>query len=142
VRILFVEFDPDRQMKRLMTERPESVSDLLNARFVADGRVRIRRARLRFGRVFAAIAVNVVEMFGLGVIWLEFIVADRPRGRNAAVMLQFAEILAAQSQQGRAVKFRQTADEIMLTRFEFVAFFVEPVFGVVVAAFEDDGLRA
>ena len=49
----------------------EVVAQLLDARLVADRRVRIRAARRRLGRILAALAVHLVEVLGLGVVRLE-----------------------------------------------------------------------
>jgi hypothetical protein len=43
----------------------------LNPRLVADRRMRKRPARPRLGRIFATIAMHMVETFGLGIVRFE-----------------------------------------------------------------------
>ena len=70
----------------------------MNARFMADRRMRIRRARRRLGRIFAAIAVHVIKPFRFGVIRLYVGVTNGPCRREAAVMANFAKIFLAQAE--------------------------------------------
>ena len=62
------------------SEPGEIIAQVLDARLVTNRRMRIRRARTGIGRIFAALAVNVIELFGLSVVGLEVIVCNRPRG--------------------------------------------------------------
>src|SRR5437763_16021877 len=99
---------------------------LVDLRFVADRRVRIRRARPRLQRVLAALAMNVEQLFGLGVVGLEYFVAQGPGGRHAAGMLDLAEIALAQAQESAAVNLAVAADEVMQRGAEALALRVGP----------------
>ena len=58
-------------------------------------------------------AVDLVELLGLGVVGLEHVVADRPRGRDPAVVLELAEVALPQPVQRGAVELRRAADEVV-----------------------------
>src|SRR5688572_24325030 len=125
-RILFIDPDPQRDVKRLQTHPFEIVVEMLYALFVTYCRILVRRAGPRVGRVLAAIAVHLIEMFGLGVIRLQLVVADGPRGRDAAVMTNLAKVFLAEAKERRAVEFRVAADEIIRMRMELFAVNVAP----------------
>ena len=72
------------------------------------------------------LAVHVVELLGLGVVWLEIVVAERPGGRDPAVMPDLAEILPAQPEQRRAVHLGVAADVVMYPGMERRAVAVVP----------------
>ena len=74
----------------------EIVVQLLDARLVADGGMRIGRAGWRFGRVFAALSVHVIHLLGLGVVGLQLVIGDWPGRREAAVVLDLAEVFLAE----------------------------------------------
>ena len=84
MRILLVQHDAERHVKRPEPSLDQVVVQLLDARLVADRRIRVRRARPGIGGIDAAFAVNMVQVLGLGVIRLQLVVADRPRRRDAA----------------------------------------------------------
>ena len=111
----------------------------MNARFMADRRMRIRRARRRLGRIFAAVAVHVIKLFRLGVVGLHVIVSNGPCRREAAVMADFTKIFFAQTEQRRAVEFGIAADVIVGVRMKFVAVFVMPHLFGLIFTFEVDG---
>src|ERR671923_1774304 len=70
VGVLFIEHDTERRMKRPQAKTGEIVTELLHARLVADRRMRIRSAGWRFSGILAPLAVDMVELLGLGVIRL------------------------------------------------------------------------
>jgi hypothetical protein len=105
----------------------EVVGELLDARLVRDRGERERRGARRLGRVFARLAVHEVELLGLGVVRLELVVGDRPRGRHAAVVADLSEVLLAQPEQDRAVELGVAADEVLLVRRERRAVLVVPL---------------
>jgi hypothetical protein len=78
---------------------------LLNAGFVCEGGILVGRGGFRFGGIFAAIAMHVVQVLRLRVIAFEVLVADRPFRGDSAVMLHLAEILRPHTQQRRAINF-------------------------------------
>ena len=85
------------------------VGELLDARLVADRGERVGRRRGRLGRILAARAVDLVELLGERVVGLHLVVGDRPRGRDAVVVAQLAEVLRAQAVQRGAVELRGAA---------------------------------
>ena len=137
-----VEHDPARRVERVVAGGGEGVRELLDARLVRDGRERIRRARRRLGRILAARAVHLVELLGLRVVRLQLVVGDRPRGRDAVVVAQLAEVLGAQAVERRAVELGRTADEVVDLRLERLAARVVPRVGRDVAVVDEHGLGA
>src|ERR1043166_2662930 len=87
-----------------------------------------RRAGGRLGGVFAAGAVHLVHLFGLGVIGLHVFVADGPGGRDAVVVLNLAEVFLAQAVERRAIHLGGAADEVMETGLEGFPRLVVPGF--------------
>ena len=79
----FVEQDPARCVERVVPAVLQVVDELLDARLVRHGRPRVLLAPVPLGRVFAVIAVHLVEPLRLGVVGLEVVVRDRPRRRHA-----------------------------------------------------------
>ena len=67
-------------MERAQTHAAEVVGELLDARLVADRRVRVRGGRRRLSRIAATLAVDLVQPLGLAVVRLEVGVRDRPGG--------------------------------------------------------------
>ena len=67
-------------MERLNAHRRKIIGEMLNPRFMADGRMRKVGTRPWLGRVFAASSVNVIQLLGLGIKRLELVVRDRPAG--------------------------------------------------------------
>ena len=106
-----------------------SSRELLDPRLVGDRRVRVRRARRRLGRVLAAVAVHLVELLGQRVVRLDLVVGDRPRGRDAVVVAELAEVLLAQPVERRAVQLGRAADEVVDTGLERLALVVVPGVG-------------
>src|SRR5262249_57941949 len=76
-------------------------------------RRRVGPAGGRVGRIRPMLAMDVIEPLGLAVIGLEIVVADRPGGRDPAMVPDLAEILLAQAEQRGAVEFGVAADVIM-----------------------------
>jgi hypothetical protein len=105
----------------MVAGRHEIVEQFLDARFVGDRRRRILSARRRLGGIAAVLATHLIKVLGLCVIGLEFVVTDRPRGRNAVVMLDLSEILLAQAIQHRAEQLGGSSNEIMHLRLERLA---------------------
>ena len=127
-RVRFIEQNAGRRERRMIAGALQIVGQFLDARLVADGRKRIRRARRRIGRIIAALAVDVVKFFRLRVIRLQFVVADRPVRRHAIGGAMRGEILFAQSKQRRAIHLGRAADKIMHARLK--RFFVLVIPGV------------
>src|SRR6266576_6063386 len=86
LRILLVEHDPDWNVEGLQAGAREVIRQLLNTWLVADGRPGIRSLGRRFRWILAAITMHLIKILGLRVIRLQFVITDRPRRRNAAVV--------------------------------------------------------
>ena len=121
----------------MVAERGEVVGQLLDARLVRDRRERVRRAGGRLGRVLAAGAVHLVVALGERVVRLHLVVGDRPRGRDAVVVAQLAEVLCPQPVQRRPVHLRGAADEVVHLRRKHLAILVVPHVGRHVAAVDE-----
>ncbi len=76
--VRLVEHDPARRVEGVVTRRHEIVRELLDARLVRDGRVRVRGARRRLRRVLAAGAVHLVQLLGERVVRLQLVVGNGP----------------------------------------------------------------
>src|SRR5262249_28317964 len=126
LRILFVDLQAEWCVKWLQSEAFEIVAQLLDARLVTDGRMWIRAAGLWFGRIFAPLAVHVIEALGFEVVRLEVVIGDRPRRRDSTKVADFAEIFLAQTKESRAVEFRVPADVVIRVRMERFAVLVAP----------------
>src|SRR5436190_18020551 len=64
---LFIEHDTERRVKRPQAKTGEVVTELLQARLVADRRMRIRGAGWRFRGILPPLAMDLVELLGSGV---------------------------------------------------------------------------
>src|SRR4051812_32623531 len=69
-RILLIEHDAERGVKRPQSSAAEVVAQLLDARLVSHRGMRIGTLRSGIGGIFAAISVHVILMLGLAVIGL------------------------------------------------------------------------
>src|ERR1700683_4182059 len=140
--VRFVEQDAGGRVERMIPGAGQVVGKLLDARLMRDRRVGIRRACGRLRRVLSAFAVYLVEILGLRVIRLHILITDRPRGRNAVVMREAAEVLLAQAKQRRTVHFRRPADIMIRARLELLPILVAPKTLRYIAAFHEDLLGA
>ena len=87
----------------------------------------------------AEVAVDVEEFFGAGVVRLHVGIGDGPGGRDAALVLDLAEVFGAHAEERGAVDFGLTTDVVGLLRVEGLVVLVVPGFGGVVAVVEEDG---
>ena len=120
-------------MKRGMPKFDEVVVQFLNARLVANGRVRKRVGIGWLSWVLATIAVNLVHLFRLQIIRCKIFVCDGPSGRDATSMLDFTEVFFPKSEQCGAVEFCVPADVVICTRVKSVAVFIQPLILCVIA---------
>src|SRR5262249_46715234 len=109
LRILLIEEHTHRQVKWLVAEFLEIVTQLLNAQFMADRWKSVWFAGGWFCRIFSANTMNVIQIFGFAVIRLQVVIRNGPRRRNAAVMAQLSKILFPQAHEGCAVELRIAA---------------------------------
>src|SRR5207247_8772626 len=107
---------PEARLTWMLALAFEINANVVQVGFMTDRRVRIRFAGWWFGWVFAALTVDVVEIFGLSVIRFEVVVRNRPCRRDAAVVFDLAEILAAQPEQCRAVELGIAPDVVIRVR--------------------------
>ncbi len=121
-----VQHDAGRGVKGAVTGGDEVLVQALDAGLMGDRRVLIGLARRGFGGILAAHAVNVEKLLRLGVVGLQFVVSDRPRRRNAVMVLQLAEIFLAEAEERRAVHLGRTADTVVNAGLEFLALLVVP----------------
>ena len=127
-----VEHDAERHVERLLAEAREVVVQLLDARLVADGRVRIRRAGRRLGRILAALAVDVIEMLGLACSTARGRRRRSARPARCRLVAELAEVLSPQAEQRRAVELGVAADVVVRVRVQRLAVPVAPqLLGVV-----------
>jgi hypothetical protein len=85
--------------------------------------------------------VHEVETLRVRVPRFEVLVRERPRGRDAAVVGDLAEVLRAEAKECRAVELRVATDVIVLLRRELVALSVAPLFVGRVLPLQEDGGR-
>jgi len=78
VRVLLVEHDADRNVEGLQSRAREIIGQLLNARLMTHGRVRVGTAGIGFARIFAANAVHAIQLFRLKVVGFELCKRQRP----------------------------------------------------------------
>src|SRR5215831_11745316 len=97
--VLLIEQNADRQMERLNALSPQAVVHLLHPRFVAHCWPWERVIAGWLGGIFAACAVNGVELFRPGVVARQVFIADRPRGRYTVVVLDLGKITLAEAEQ-------------------------------------------
>ncbi len=92
------------------------------------------------GEVVVEVAVGGEELFGTGVVGLEVGVGERPCGGDAAFVMEDAEVLGTEAEEGGTVDLGLAADVVGLLGVEGVVVLVEPdVFGVVAVVEEDGG---
>jgi hypothetical protein len=115
---------------------------MLNALFVTNCRILVRRAGPRLGWIFTTITVYLIKMLRSRVIRLELVVTDRPGGRDTTVMSNLTKVFLSQTKQSGAVELRVTTDEIVRVRMQLLAVAVAPRFFRVVFGLEVYGARA
>src|SRR6266480_3954637 len=98
LRIFLIQHDAKWSMKWLQPVQRKVVAQLLNARLVADRWVWEWSTAVRLSRVFAHRAMHMINPLRLSIIWLEFVIRDRPGGRSAAVVFDLAKILFAEAE--------------------------------------------
>src|SRR5258707_10852072 len=105
-------------MKWLQTLPFKIVAECLNSRLMTDRRMWIGTARRGFRGIFAALAVHVIQPFGLQVVRLQVVIGNRPRRRSPSKMLDLTKIFSAQTEQRRAVEFGISANVVIRMRTE------------------------
>src|SRR6266536_45975 len=66
-----------------------------------------------FGRVDPALPMHMIEIFRMGIVWREHIVADRPYWADAARVPNFTKIRFAQAKHRRAEHLGVAADPVV-----------------------------
>ena len=126
MRVTLIQHNAEWRMKGVKAKARKIFAEPAKTRFVAHGRIWIRRRRGRFGRILAAPAVNVVKHLGLRVVRFQIFVGKRPRRRDSTVMRDFAEVLLAKPKQGGAKEFSIAAHVIVGMRFKLFPSDVAP----------------
>ena len=102
----------------------------------------VRSARPRVGGIDSALTVDLIEIFRLRVVRFELVVADRPRRREAAVVLDLTEIFFAKPEERRAIELGIPTHVIVRVGMERLPVLVLPHFFRVVLRVDVDGPRA
>ena len=132
-----VEQDAARGVERVVAAGGHLVGELLDAWLVRDGRPRVRLGPRPLGGVLAGVAVDLVQLLGLGVPRLEVVVGQRPRRGEAVDVADLAEVLRTQPVERGAVELGGAADVVVDLRLERLAVGVVPgVLGDVLAVDE------
>ena len=147
----FVEFEAERDGERVDAELADVGFDRGHAGFVGERRVGVGLGVEGLGGIVGAckasgdcgggaeVAVDVEEFFGAGVVGFHVGVSDGPGGRDAALVLDLAEVFCAHTKEGGAIDFCLAADVVSLLWVEGLVVLVVPGFGGVVAVLEEDG---
>src|SRR5262249_495046 len=114
---------------------------LLDTGLVGDGGPGVRRTGGRLGRIFAARAVDLIQLLSLRVIRLHVCIGDGPGWGDAVMVFEFAKILLAQSVESRTGHLRGAAYEVMHSRLEGLAVLVVPDVGGDVTVVDEHLLR-
>jgi hypothetical protein len=136
--ISLIQHHADRHVKRLESEADEVIVQLLDPRLVGNRRMPVGRAGRWIGGVLAALAMHLVEMFGLGVVRLQRFVRNGPRRGHTAVVLELAEVLFAEPEERRTVELGVAADEVIGVGVQRLSVPVAPLLLGVVAALDVD----
>src|SRR5262249_40866194 len=76
-----------------------------------------------------------------GVVRLQFVIADRPRRRNAAMVPNLSEVFFPEAEQGGPIKLRISTDVVVSVRMQFLAVLIAPLLFCVVLGVDVDRLR-
>src|SRR3989475_340849 len=128
-------------VERLEPQTGEIVAELLHTRLMTDRRMRIRSTGRWIRGILFPAAVHLVELLGLRVIRLQVLVRDRPRGREAAPMLDLPKVLPAEAEQRGAIELSVAANPVVGVRVELSTLRVPPYFLGVVFPLQVDRLR-
>src|SRR5215471_3639866 len=105
---------------------------------MTDGGKRVRPRSVGLRGIFTSLSVDLVQLFCLGVIGLQVVIANWPSRRDAPVVLECTEILPAQAKQRSAVELGIAADVVVRVRMQRFPILVVPVLFGLVLAFEVD----
>src|SRR6516162_9182353 len=139
--IRFIDLQPEGRVKRTQTLPREVLTELLDARLVADWRMRIGATCWWLGRIFSTPAMHVIQALSLQVIGFEVVVGNRPSWRDAAEVANLAKILATQAKQRRAIEFRVSTYVVVRVGMQRFTAFIAPLFLGLVFRFNIHGLR-
>ena len=113
-------------MEGMQAGGAQIIGQLLDARFVADRRMRIGHRTGWIGGILTAQAMHVIHRLGLLIPGLEVAVAQRPGRRDTVVMFKRLKIALAQAEVMSAVHLGGATNEVMAARLERVALAVVP----------------
>jgi hypothetical protein len=138
-----VALEAERNGEGTIAELFDVVVDGLHARFAGERGEWIRLgveglSRIGAAEIIVEIAVGGEELFGTCVVGLEVGVGKRPSKRNAAFVVENAEVFGAKAKECCAVDLGLAADEVGLLGVKGLVIFVKPdIFGVVTVVQED-----
>src|SRR3989442_15621161 len=95
---------------------------------MTDRRMRIRSTGRWIRGILFPAAVHLVELLGLRVIRLQVLVRDRPRGREAAPMLDLPKALPAEAEHRGAIELGVASNPLFVFRVELSALRFPPSF--------------
>ncbi len=139
--VVLEEVHPDREVEGVQALLLQVVAQLLDARLVLHGRIRVLGAGRPLGEVLAVPPVDEVEVLGLRVVRLQVAVVQRPGGRDAVVVADFAEVLGAHAEERGAVELGVPADVVVHLGREPVSVLVVPELRCAVLPFDEDRRR-
>ena len=131
----------ERQRRRVEPHSAQPFDQRLDVRVVRHGRIRIGVTR-RIGRIRTRRAMHQVATLGPVVVGRQRGVIDRPGGRGAVDVLDFAEVLRAHPEEDGAPELRVPADAIVHVGPERAAAAIQPALVRAVAQVLPDRLRA
>ena len=95
--VLLVEEDTGWGRGGVIASLLQVVVQFLDTRLMRDRWEQIGRTGRRLGGVGVAPSMDLIEMFGLGIVGLQVVIGDRPGRRNPVVVVEFSKILLAQA---------------------------------------------
>src|SRR5215470_8195815 len=113
---------------------------MLEPRLMTYGRPGVGLACRWFRRILPAVAVHLINVLGLRIVGLQFVVSDRPSRRDAAVMANLSEIPLSQAEESCAVELRISAHIVVRMRMQLLPLLVAPEFFCVVLGIDVDEL--
>ena len=116
-----VEQDAERQVERIQADPRQPVGQFRHLRFVPHRREGIGPRGRRLVWVLAALAVDVKQTLRLVVVRCERGILQRPRGGDAARMLDLVKIALAQPEERRAIDLGVAANIVVERRTEGLA---------------------
>ena len=139
--IRFIDLQPKGRVKRPQTLPREVLTELLDARLVADWRMGIGATCWWLGRIFSTPAMHVIQALGLQVIGFEVVVGNRPSWGDATEVTNLAKILATQAEQRRSIEFCVSSHVVVRVGMQRFTVLIAPLFPGLVFRFNIHSVR-